>query len=333
MNANFLNYGFLQEIYFLPKSNQSLTLKTWLQHNERSLPQLLTNESGIAANSNRQSENSIRAVAEWKRYSPQSRLSVKSSLNLQYTGYILENSVSGFDNQVVIDSQAKIRSLYNRADFRHQFNGFLNVLSGIEVNLHQVNSENNKASSANSGYDKKRIENSLLVEIEAKMNSQLRSVLLFRETMIDFRHQSILPLFRVNYQPGEINQLVFSGSIARNSHTPTLNDLYFIPGGNPNLRSENGIQTEIGCTKEFLVCQIHLRTGISLFHSGIKDWIVWLPTFQGYWEPMNVEKVVSKGLEANIDAEGVLGGLRYYLKYREPNQGQQFFWKTIALHS
>ena len=67
-NADYLNYGFLQEVYLQAGSNQTFSLKTWLQHNERSIPQLLTNESDESANINRQSENALRSVAEWKRF-------------------------------------------------------------------------------------------------------------------------------------------------------------------------------------------------------------------------------------------------------------------------
>ena len=313
-NADFLNYGILQELYLQMKPNQTISLKTWLQHNERSLPQLLTNESGMAANSNRQSENSLRSVLEWKRFGPQSRLSVNSSINLQNSDYVLENSVSGSVNQLVIDSYAQIRSFFNRVDYRYQLNGFLNLVSGFEANFHQVNSENRKAVLENSGYNKSRTENSVYAELEAKINPHLRSVFLLRETLISLKHQALLPLMRFNYQPNTENKLVFSGSIAGNNHSPTLNDLYYLPGGNPNLRPEKGIQTEIGSTDEFSVGQIQFKTGISAFYSGIKDWIIWYPTYQGYWEPMNIEKVESKGVEANVGANGAIGSVRYYFK-------------------
>ncbi len=322
-NADFLNYGLLQEIYLQIKPNQTLSLKTWLQHNDRSLPQLLTNESGLAANSNRQSENSLRAVAEWKHFGPQSRLSVNSSINLQNSGYVLENSVSGSANQVVIDSYSQIRSFFNRADYKYQLNGFLTLVSGFEANIHQVNSENRKAVSSNSGYKKSRTENSVYSELEARINSHLRSVLLLRETLINLTHQALLPLFRISYQPNTEKQVIFSGSIAGNNHTPTLNDLYFIPGGNPNLRPEKGVQSEFGSTSEFSVGQIQFKTGISAFYSGINDWIIWLPTYQGYWEPLNIEKVVSKGVEANVGANGAFGSVRYFLK------GNYAFTSTI----
>ena len=313
-NAGYLNYGFLQEIYLQMKSNQIFSLKTWLQHNDRNIPQLLTNESGAAANSNRQTENSLRAVAEWKLFSTQSRISVKSSANLQNSGYKLENSISGSGNQVVIDSYAQIQSFFNRIDYKYQIKGFLSLNSGMEANFHHVTSENRQIVGLQPGYDKSRVDNSIYAELEAKLNAHLRTVLLLRETLIDLQHQAILPLLRMSYQPNPGKHLIFTGSIAGNNHTPTLNDLYYIPGGNPSLRPEKGIQTEIGSTNEFSVGNIRFTTGISIFYSNIKDWILWLPTFQGYWEPINLQAVVCSGMEANIGARGVFGIIRYDIK-------------------
>jgi iron complex outermembrane receptor protein len=322
-HADYINYGLLQEFYLQTASNQTLSLKTWLQHNERSIPQLLTNESNEAANSNRQKEDALRSVMEWKRYGNQSRLSILSAINLQNSAYRLENSVSGSSNLVVIDSEAKILSYVNKIGFNYQFSPSFSLQTGMEVNFYSVNSENRQPNGIPAGYDQTRTENSLFGKLETTFGGNWSAVFLVREELIDWRQEALLPLLRLSYRPDPEKSLVVSGSVARNSHPPTLNDLYFLPGGNPLLKSETGAQYDLNFTEDFTFGNSQLHAGLSLFHSDVKNWIIWLPTFQGYWEPTNIVKVTSSGLEANGGWNGQFRSIRYSLK------GNYAFCRTL----
>ncbi len=313
-NAGYENYGFLQEFYLQVSSNQTFSLKTWLQHNDRSIPTLLTNESDLSSNINRQKEDALRSVAEWRRFGTQSRISVLSAINLQNSAYRLENRVSGALSQVVTDANANIFSFINKLGYRYQFSRFLTGVTGADANYYHVLSENHLPSSQINGYNKNRIENSFFAELETNINPNWDAVLLFREELISLKHQALLPLFRISYQPNPAASLKMTASIAGNSHPPTLNDLYYFPGGNPDLKAENSMQSELGALNEFTFGKTHMHTGISLFHSSVKNWIIWLPTFQGYWEPTNIDRVVSNGIEANAALNGEFRTVRYDLR-------------------
>jgi iron complex outermembrane receptor protein len=313
-NADYKNYGYLQEFYLQAGSNQTLSLKTWLQHNERSIPQLLTNESDEAANSNRQIENSLRSVAEWKRYGTRSRISILSAINLQNSSYRLENSVGGSTNQVVIDADAQTRSFVNKFGYRYQFNPSISLQAGMDANFYWVDSENRQPTGIPTGYDQTRTENSFFGKLEATFRECWSAIFLVREELIDLTHEGLLPLARLTYRPNPEKPLVISGSAAKNSHPPTLNDLYYLPGGNPMLKSEKGTLYDLGATDDFSFGTNQLHTGASLFYSDVNDWIIWLPTFQGFWEPTNIEKVVSRGVEANMGLNWQYRSIRYGMK-------------------
>lgn len=313
-NAAYQNYGFLQEFYLQTGLKQTLSLKTWLQHNERGIPQLLTNESDEATNVNRQSENALRSVAEWKQYGEKSRWSILSAVNWQNSSYRLENSVSGISNQVVIDADATIVSFVNKVTFRYQMNESTTLLTGLDANLHQVNSENNVPSAPESGYNKSRVENSLFARIEKQIDPNWSTIFMLREELIDLGHKGVLPLLKISYRPNPSKPLIFYASAAKNSHQPTLNDLYYIPGGNPALKPEKGTLYDIGSSNDFSVGSNQFHSEISLFYSDINDWIVWLPTFQGYWEPVNISKVSSMGVEANGGFNGQFRSVSYAVK-------------------
>ena len=79
---------------------------------------------------------------------------------------------------------------------------------------------------------------------------------------------------------------------------PTINDLYWSPGGNENLNPENGYSTDLGLlwNKELSNTQLYFEP--TIFSRWIDDWIIWQPTGT-YWSPMNVKKVWNRGIETN----------------------------------
>lgn len=313
-NADYLNYGFLEEFYLITAPNQTFSVRTWLQHNERSIPQLQTNESDGSANINRQSENALRNVAEWKRFGTRSKLSLLTALNFQNSSYRLENRISGANNQLVIDADAAIVSFINKMSFRYQVNDVFTYKTGIEANLYKVDTGNSLMTGRSEGYNKGRNENSIFAELETRLTPRLISVFLLRESIIDFNHEAILPLVSMSYRPNPGNALNLKGSIGYNSHPPTLNDLYYFPGGNPELKSEKGLQVDLDASDQFVIGNASLQTGLSVFHSNINNWIIWLPSFQGYWEPFNLDKVRSFGTEANVQFNGHYKSVRYSIK-------------------
>ena len=79
---------------------------------------------------------------------------------------------------------------------------------------------------------------------------------------------------------------------------PTINDLYWSPGGNENLNPENGYSTDLGLiwTKDLSNVQFYFEP--TIYSRWIDDWIIWQPTGT-YWSPMNVKKVWNRGIETN----------------------------------
>lgn len=97
------------------------------------------------------------------------------------------------------------------------------------------------------------------------------------------------------------------GQVARAYRMPTLNDLYWEPGGNPDLRAEHGWSEEAG-----LVWSAKVKKGwsggadVTVFHEQLKDQIVWVPG--GFiWSPQNVGLVRSMGLEGQTHVKYSLG--------------------------
>ena len=91
-------------------------------------------------------------------------------------------------------------------------------------------------------------------------------------------------------------------SVSRNYRFPSLNDLYFLPGGNPDLKKEHGFTYDAGLSFAVGKEGVYSLSGeATWFDSYIDDWIVWLPTFKGFWTPMNIKEVHAYGVELKGD--------------------------------
>ncbi len=103
-------------------------------------------------------------------------------------------------------------------------------------------------------------------------------------------------------------QLTLKASGSRNFRYPTLNDLYFMPGGNPDLKSEKGLTCDCGAVWNL---DMPGRATVSLeagwHNSRISDWILWLPTTKGFFSPANVKTVHAYGVELRGEASLQLG--------------------------
>ena len=92
---------------------------------------------------------------------------------------------------------------------------------------------------------------------------------------------------------------------------PTLNELYYFPGGNIALKPEKGLCEDLGYNVKLDKHKIKLFHDVSLFNRNINDWIVWLGGV--IWTPHNIAEVQSKGIETENKIEFELGICKFHL--------------------
>jgi iron complex outermembrane receptor protein len=77
-----------------------------------------------------------------------------------------------------------------------------------------------------------------------------------------------------------------------------MNELFWLPGGNPNLKPELGYHGRAGFTlllgKE---TRTRWRIEPSVYASRVKDWIQWVPAEGSVWTPVNYRMVQTQGVE------------------------------------
>ncbi len=97
--------------------------------------------------------------------------------------------------------------------------------------------------------------------------------------------------------------LSLRGAYSTNYRLPTFNDLYWEPGGNPELKAEFSSSGEIGLDYQLK----DLRVGAGWYVIKSKDLIQWRPVTQDFWQPVNIDKASNQGLEFMASYNRVIG--------------------------
>lgn len=122
---------------------------------------------------------------------------------------------------------------------------------------------------------------------------KLKSLLNFniRQELLDEISLPLIP--GIGFKTKLTKSFDIFGQVSRVYRVPTLNDLFWFPGGNIFLKSESGWAREMSVKYHVKAFEVTL-TGFSRL---ITDWILWQPVNAQIWSPINIGKVKSQGLE------------------------------------
>ena len=95
---------------------------------------------------------------------------------------------------------------------------------------------------------------------------------------------------------------------SKNYRVPTLNDLFWPGAGNPDLKPETSLQYELTNTLNFN----HFSFKLTGYYNNVRDLITWLPVSSTVWKPTNTNKVLIKGVEAEVGYSNFFGN--HYIK-------------------
>jgi vitamin B12 transporter len=122
-----------------------------------------------------------------------------------------------------------------------------------------------------------------------------------------------------------------SFGVSRNFRVPSMNDRYWIPGGNPDLLPESSWNIQAGGAYKYQSGEnIQSRISVDIYNLFIDNLIQWIPVDEAIWSPQNVQKVWSRGIEISSKTDFKMYGFNGYFRfgynytpstYRETNPG------------
>lgn len=289
-NAGYRKSGLLQEMYYR-FYNQSVSAKIWAYQSDRKLPQLMSFEGDMRNET--QSDQQLRATANWKLVKGKFKMEWVSGLNMSRLNYFRSSTEANFVN---FDSRSSEKS------YVHQFNFDWKPRETMSFSW-SLNSTYDNVSVYDyvqkTGYTEDRYSFSLLNSVHLKLSKKVAFMFLVRSECYDGQLIGFIPAVGTEYWLDEkqLNSVKFH--LSRNFHEPGLNDLYWIPGGNPDLKPEDGYSFDLSYEVKAEEKKTFLTGQLTGFASLVDNWIVWQPSVSGayYWEAGNLRKVFARGVE------------------------------------
>lgn len=303
-NADFVDYGVMPEIQFRIK-NSLLTIVSWNQKSHRNYPQIMPNAFN---NTKEYADNDFsRNFISYKYYWNTGRVELKSAFFYDKQDYFLESYTSNGNPVTQINSINKSNVFRQIADLQQELYKSWKLYAKIQYDSENVTSSDYEPTEVESvetsdiGLKKRNIL-SFYTAIEGKICRDLDLRMTLRNDIVDVKSAGFFPTATFTYRTPFVKGLSFNAGYSHNYRNPTLNDLYWYPGGNENLKSESGktFDFDLNYFYENVNFNLNFRTGI--YYSKVKDWIQWVPTNYRYWSPRNVSEVLARGLELHLRA-------------------------------
>lgn len=318
-DAEYSMFSAMQDIHYRFSLNSIVSAAFWYQYGNRMLPQPL----GVEATSHeRQKEQNFRAYSGWEKYfGEKSHLSLKSAYIFYKLRYDKWYSTTHFDpngntnashtwhlsgdysyrlsEAILLNTTLTYQHDMAEAESYRDLDPDKYTIDDLEFKIPELEPPVKEFRNILSWH------NSIRWQINKNWLTDLRLML---ETN-DWRK----PVF--TYSLGFISSLIpdylnIRGSVAYNYRFPSLNELYWRPGGNPDVLPERGSSFDATISLKLpLSKRWHFRSEIAPYLMLIDNWILWLPTDesargrgtssqnQWLWTPQNKRDVLSSGIE------------------------------------
>lgn len=304
-NGAFRDLHLMQELRYNLRADERLSLKAWYLNSKRGVPMLSVDYRDDKEFTNEQLEQTLRTILGWERLREDYRLKADAGYVYSSQHYDYARDTGGGHITHLNSTQSTIHTLH--ASLSGEFYPSRKWVIGGELlfDNHWVRSRDLLNGT---GYDKHRPELSLYLSAKWAPIERLGVALSLREELIGGELSNPIPLFSMDYLLSKRGNVMLKGSVTRNYRFPTLNDLYFEPGGNPDLKPEQGFSYDLGASFSVSrASKYRVNGSVTWFDSKIDNWIVWLPTFNGFWTPENIKRVDAYGVELKADADIWLG--------------------------
>ncbi|MDN3643681.1 TonB-dependent receptor [Lutimonas halocynthiae] len=281
-NGDYKNYNFNATLGFKINDYHSISLNASVFDNDRNLSRTLSAESL----SNLESKDR-RFLLEWKYVGDRVTSSFKTAFLHEDFTYLFNKNIA--DNASYGESERFIA----KYDFSYFLNNKMFFRSGIEFE----NAVGNGSSIST-----------------VTRNDATAYFLLHHEPFERFMYNvsfrvggssayEIPFIYSLDAKYALADRLSLRGAFSTNYRLPTFNDLYWEPGGNPDLKPENSVSGELGLDYK----KNNFYVGGAAYFIQSEDLIQWRPVTQDFWQPQNVSDASNFGLEFSTGYNWIMG--------------------------
>jgi vitamin B12 transporter len=271
---------------FAPQN--TLSLVAWYQQYERQIPPALF-ETGSVAN---EQDGSLRLLLNWQRRTPATTWYVRSSLIQDNTEY--------HDASVDLNTRNTVYQYYHEVGWQKDWYEYGRLLLFMPIQISWMPQDGKT-------YEQDRVALSGAYAIKA-LKQKLDVAVNARGEDVD-GNTVLLPGADASYTI--TRWLSVRANVQKTYRVPTLNELYYNPGGNSGLRPEEGWNEDAGYTLKLRTGSFTITHDLSVFDRDIHNWILWLGG--AIWTPHNVAEVHSRGIATESIASYTVGNWKLHL--------------------
>ena len=316
----------LQDVYYRDDRGNRFGGMLWYTHSLRGLPFLSVDYRDNLDFKNEHRQDAVRSVLSWDRRFGRWNTAVRGGYVWQDIAYDYSTTRETVSTDIT-HSRSRSHQGYVQADADWMPTDRWLLSGNLSAYYNHVRSQDKSPFHIGDNYDLGRMEYHLSLSAKWRPTERLSLSAILREECYkrgslngkrgkaDF--VPVIPALFAEYAVWKsekrnvrseksaplTSHLYLKASVARNYRYPTMDDLYFKPGGNPDLRPERGITYDGGLEGTITHKSFTLKANLSAFDSYITDWILWTPNAKGYWQPSNLKKVHNYGTEMMLTAD------------------------------
>ncbi len=330
----FHDFHVMQDVFYNAGHGNRIGASVWYSYSLRGLPFLSVDYKDDNDFTNEHKQNTLNSVVTWTHTASNWNTELKGGYIYQDIAYDYFTTREEMNTDITHSkSYGNTGFLEASADYMPRDNWLLTANASIYYD--HVRSYDRSPFHIGDNYNLGRPEYNLSISAKWRPVESFSLSTILREEAYKDDFIPIIPALFADYVLYRPWNLVLKASIARNYRYPTMNDLYFQPGGNPDLTPEKGFTYDGGISLNVKRKRYSVAFDASAFDSHITDWILWTPNSKGYWQPSNVKKVHNYGLEMSAEAEVLLGkqwsiGLRGNFAYTPPSTRART--RTATMH-
>lgn len=294
-NASYEKKGILAETHYQATKNL-LSGSFWYHESDRNIPPIMSFQ-GMERIEN-QKDRDIRTSIKWISFFKKGNSDLNAGLSFNHLNYYLAHQTQfGLYENYRNSSESESYFLKYKLEFNLRKKLFLRWNSNFDhasayyIDHRQDQSFNPKRNTLGS---------SLALFYTHRESTSF--YILARKEMIDNKLTPFMPAIGMEINNLFFKRFIIKTNLSSNYHQASLNDMYWEPGGNPDLKSEKAISADIELSysnKQNSV--LFYQISSSFYASLVDNWIVWQPSEFRYWTAQNIQEVFARGLETKTE--------------------------------
>jgi vitamin B12 transporter len=269
--------GLMQELKFMLNPRQILSVNAWLTGNQRHLPPFDPKAESKAY----QKDETVRLSANWSY--------IKTNFKSIVRGAFFNDLINYDDSLTQLYSKSKAQTVMAENE------NYLNWAKHHQLNF-GVNFSSSSAKADN--YTGTRTLSRMSVLVGNKFGWMDEKLTGYVSVRGEYFSVGTLPVTgNASLEYKLLKNFSALVNVAKVYRQPTLNELYWVPGGNINLKPEQGYTYEGTLNYKKQLKNISVFISGAAYSRKIDNWIAWIPGANGNPSPVNIQQVWSRGTE------------------------------------